>query len=119
MQHHQQNQNIEINFTNFLNENPDLSGIFISTSKAYQIAKVMSEKKDRKIAIIGYDLIENNINYLNQGVIDFLIHQNQKRQIYLGITSIIEFFLFDKQIPNTILLPIDIVNSENASFYTE
>ncbi|WP_371594751.1 substrate-binding domain-containing protein, partial [Flavobacterium sp. A45] len=113
------NPNIEINFTNFLNENPDLSGIFISTSKAYQIAKVMSEKKDRKIAIIGYDLIENNINYLNQGVIDFLIHQNQKRQIYLGITSIIEFFLFDKQIPNTILLPIDIVNSENASFYTE
>lgn len=111
--------NVENNFTNFLNENPELSGIFISTSKAYQIAKVVSETKQKKIAIIGYDLIENNVNYLNQGVIDFLIHQNQKRQTYLGVTSIIEFFLFDKQIPSTILLPIDIVNSENASFYIE
>ncbi|SHG44877.1 transcriptional regulator, LacI family [Flavobacterium fluvii] len=113
------NPNVEINLTNFLNENPDLSGIFISTSKAYQIAKAISEIKDKKIAIIGYDLIENNVSYLNQGVIDFLIHQNQKKQTYLGVTSIIEFFLFDKQIPNTILLPIDIVNSENASFYIE
>lgn len=111
--------NVESNFTNFLNENPDLAGIFISTSKAYQIAKVISETKHKKIAIIGYDLIENNVNYLNQGVIDFLIHQNQKRQTYLGVTSIIEFFLFDKEIPSTILLPIDIVNSENASFYIE
>ncbi|MDR6844719.1 LacI family DNA-binding transcriptional regulator [Flavobacterium granuli] len=111
--------NVEINFTNFLNENQDLSGIFVSTSKAYQIAKVISETKTKNIAIIGYDLIANNVNYLNQGVIDFLIHQNQKRQTYLGVISIIEFFLFDKQIPNTILLPIDIVNSENAMSYVE
>lgn len=111
--------NLETNFLNFLNENPDLSGIFISTSKSYQIAKVISEINHEKITIIGYDLIKNNVNYLNQGVIDFLIHQNQKRQTYLGVTSIIEFFLFGKRIPSTILLPIDIVNSENASSYTE
>ena len=111
--------NVEINFTNFLNENPNLAGIFISTSKAYQLAKIISEKKIKKIAIIGYDLVENNVHFLNQGVIDFLIYQNQKKQTYLGVTSIIEFFLFNKEIPNTILLPIDIVNSENASFYVE
>lgn len=111
--------NVETNFLNFLGENPDLSGIFISTSKAYQIAKVISEVKNRNITFIGYDLIDNNMSYLNEGIIDFLIHQNQKRQTYLGIASIIEFFLFDKQIPSTILLPIDIINSENASFYIE
>jgi LacI family transcriptional regulator len=111
--------NVESNLVNFINDNPDLSGIFISTSKAYLIAKTISETEHKKIAFIGYDLIENNMNYLNQGIIDFLIHQNQKRQTYLGVTSIIEYFLFDKPIPNTILLPIDIVNSENASFYIE
>lgn len=111
--------NVEINFTNFLNENPNLAGIFISTSKAYQLAKIISERKLKKIAVIGYDLVDNNVNYLNQGTIDFLIYQNQKRQTYLGVTSIIEFFLFNKEIPSTILLPIDIVNSENSSFYLE
>lgn len=112
------NPNIEINLSIFLNENPNLSGIFITTSKAYQIAKIIKDFKQSKIRIIGYDLIDKNVAFLNDGTIDFLIHQNPKRQTYLGITSIIEYFLFDKEIPNTILLPIDIINSENADFYT-
>ncbi|PWA11621.1 LacI family DNA-binding transcriptional regulator [Flavobacterium laiguense] len=111
--------NIEINFNTFLNENPDLSGIFITTSKAYQIAKTITEVTHKKIGFIGYDLIDENLTYLNQGVIDFMIHQNQKRQAYLGITSLVEHFLFNKEIPEMILLPIDIVNSENADYYIE
>lgn len=110
---------IETNFVDFLLENPNLSGIFISTSKAYKIAKIISETKQQKMAVIGYDLIDENVNYLNQGTIDFLIHQNQKRQTYLGVTSLIEHFLFNKEIPTTTLLPIDIVNLENVSFYME
>ena len=113
------NPNVEISFNNFLNENPDVSGIFITTSKAYQIAKVLSELKRNKIRVVGYDLINENVTYLNQGVIDFMIHQNQKRQAYLGITSLVEHFLFQKEIPEMILLPIDIVNAENAEYYIE
>jgi LacI family transcriptional regulator len=48
-----------------------------------------------------------------------MIHQNQKRQAYLGITSLVEHFLFQKEIPEMILLPIDIVNAENAEYYIE
>jgi LacI family transcriptional regulator len=113
------NPNVETQFSVFFNKNIDLSGIFITTSKGYQIAKIISEAKLHKIAIIGYDLIDKNIDYLNEGVFDFLIYQNQKRQTYLGVTSLIEHFLFNKEIPNTILLPIDIVNSENAMCFIE
>ena len=101
----------------FLEEHPDLKGIFITTSKAYQIASFLSSLKDRKIALIGYDLIEKNVNFLNQGLVHFLIHQNQKRQAYLGVSTLVDHFLFRKEIPETILLPIDIINVENASFY--
>lgn len=111
------NPNVEINFNTFLNENPDLSGIFVTTSKAYQVAKIINTTKHNKIGIVGYDLIDENVTNLNNGVIDFLIHQNPKRQAYLGITSLVEHFLFNKEIPETILLPIDIINSENADFY--
>ncbi|MDP3679634.1 MAG: substrate-binding domain-containing protein [Flavobacterium sp.] len=113
------NPNVEISFNTFLNENPDLSGIFITTSKSYQIAKIISDFKNKKIRVVGYDLIDENVSYLNQGVIDFIIHQNQKRQAYLGITSLVEYFLFQKEIPEMILLPIDIVNAENAEYYVE
>ena len=109
--------NIETKFTAFLEENPKLSGIFITTSKAYQIASLLTSAKDKKIAIIGDDLIETNVNFLNKGLVHFLIHQNQKRQAYLGVSTLVEHFLFRKDIPETILLPIDIINVENASFY--
>jgi LacI family transcriptional regulator len=109
--------NIESKFSAFLDENPNLKGIFITTSKAYQIATILSSFKKKKIAIIGYDLIEKNVNFLNQGLVHFLIHQNQKKQAYLGVSTLVEHFLFEKTIPETILLPIDIINVENASFY--
>jgi LacI family transcriptional regulator len=113
-----QNPNFEINFINFLNENPNLSGVFVTTSKAYQIARIIGNRNNHnKIRIIGYDLIDENVTCLNQGLIDFLIHQNPKRQVYLGITCLVEHFLFEKEIPNKILLPIEIINSENANFY--
>jgi LacI family transcriptional regulator len=108
---------IEITFNTFLEENPNLSGIFVTTSKAYQIAKIINDSQHDKIGIIGYDLIDENVAFLNQGSIDFLIHQNPKRQTYLGITTLVEHFLFGKEIPSTTLLPIDIINSENADFY--
>ena len=111
------NPSIDSSFTKFLDENSKLEGVFVTTSKAYQIAKIIADANLRKITIIGYDLIDENIAYLNQGTIDFLIHQNPKRQAYLGITCLVDHFIFGKEIPGTTLLPIDIVNSENASFY--
>lgn len=106
-----------VKFNDFLNSNPNLAGIFVTTSKAYQVAEITSTIKDKKIAIVGYDLLETNIEYLNRNAIDFLIHQNPKRQAYLGITNLIEYFIFDKEIPKEILLPIDIINTENAKNY--
>lgn len=111
------NPSIELNFTKFLEDNPNLQGIFVTTSKGYQIAKIFNQTQRSKIAIIGYDLIEENVAYLHQGSIDFLIHQNPKRQVYLALTSLVEHFIFGKSIPGTTLLPIDIVNCENSIFY--
>ena len=111
--------NYDTKLNDFLHENKDLSGVFITTSKAYQIAKIINESANNKISIIGYDLLDKNINLLNQGIIDFLINQNPKQQVYLGISSLVDHFIFGKQLSNETLLPIDIVNSENASYYIE
>lgn len=107
----------DVKLKDFLNKHPNITGIFVTTSKAYHVAEITSKIVDKKIALVGYDLIENNIDYLNKNVIDFLIHQNPKRQAYLGITSLIEHFIFDKEIPSQQLLPIDIITTENAKNY--
>ncbi len=102
----------------FLENHPSISGIFITTSKAYQVAEVIEQIDNSKITIVGYDLLDKNIKYMKKGIIDFLINQNQKRQAYLGTIGLIEHFIFNKDISNKLLLPIDIVNTENAKYYT-
>jgi len=99
-----------------LEQYPDINGFFVTISKAYVVADALKEKID-DIAIVGYDLVKKNIAFLKQGQIDFLINQNPKQQVYMGLTYLAEYFLFDKEIPSELLLPINIVNSENIDGY--
>lgn len=98
------------------NENKDVSAVFITNSKAYQFVKAI-ENIDKDLIIVGYDLLEENITYLKEDKIDFLIHQKPKRQAYLGVGYLAEHFLFGKEIPSESLLPIDIVTTENVTYY--
>lgn len=106
--------NFGIAFINFLNEHRNLVGIFVTTSKTYQVADVISRGNNTKISLIGYDLVHKNVTHLKNGVIEFLIHQNPKQQAYLGLKVLAEHLLFAKELPKEILLPIDIINSENV-----
>lgn len=102
----------------FLKQNPDISAIFITNSKAHRFIEVLQEK-NTKVSVVGYDLLKENISYLRDGQIEFLIHQKPKRQAYLGISYFAEYFLFGKKVPGQMLLPIDIVTAENVNYYLE
>jgi LacI family transcriptional regulator len=109
------NDKLEILFKTSLN----VEGIFVTTSRVYKVAKFIKNKNLKNIKLIGYDLLDKNINYLNDDIINFLIHQNPKKQVYLGLTYLVEYFLFNKEIPKKSLLPIDIITSENIETYTD
>lgn len=100
----------------YFSENPNISAIFVTNSKAYVLVSVL-RKIGYKALVVGYDLLNNNVAYLKEGAIDFLIHQKPARQAYLGIAYFAEFFLFEKRIPPQKLLPIDIINAENVDDY--
>jgi LacI family transcriptional regulator len=103
---------------NVLKNNPKISAIFITNSKSYLFLQA-TENLIKDITIVGYDLLNENIEYLKDGSIDFLIHQKPKRQAYLGVGHLAEHFLFGKPIPSENLLPIDIITQENVSYYLD
>jgi len=107
---------IDTELNNLLNT-PNLKGIFVTTSKVYKIAEKLKSYNSKEIKIIGYDLIDENIMYLKQHVIHFLIHQNPEKQVSLGLSLLVEHLLFDKEIPEKTFLPIDIINAENIDTY--
>lgn len=103
---------------NALLDDSQLRGIFVSTSKGTSIVASMLENHGKKdIRLIGYDMLDDNLKYLNSGVVDFLINQNPKRQSFLGISHMANYLLFKKVAPKTELFPLEIITQQNVDSY--
>ncbi|MGQ8335239.1 substrate-binding domain-containing protein [Sunxiuqinia sp. A32] len=117
------NSNTESVFYTQLDElisnHPGLAGIFVTTSKSYTIAKYLKDRKNKNIRLVGYDLLKMNLDFLEEGYINFLINQNPKRQGYYGIHLLVDHLVFKKEINSVKYLPLDIITAENLHYYIE
>jgi LacI family transcriptional regulator len=102
-----------------LDHYPDMKGIFVTTSKAYEIATYLQHTPERNIRLVGYDLMEKNIPFLEEGLIDFIINQNPQGQGYWGVTYLADHLVFKKKVAARKNLPLDIITRENLSYYME
>jgi LacI family transcriptional regulator len=100
-------------------EHPDLQGIFVTNSKAYEIAFYLEKHRLTNIKLVGYDLLPKNIQYLEDGVINFLINQNPKGQGYYGIYQLTDFLVFKKEVAAIKHLPLDLITKENLNYYID
>lgn len=100
----------------FLGSGEKIAGVFVTTSKAYMIARYL---KDHHIhcRLVGYDLIEENVHYLRSGDIDFLIRQNSKQQALSAAHLMVDYLILKKEIPKEVILPLDIINKENLNSF--
>ena len=106
-------------FKRIISENNKLRGIFVTNASTHQIAEyIKSQSLQGKIHIIGYDLIEENIRYLRDGVIDFLISQQSEKQGYEGLYSLYRHVVLKVPVEKKIMMQLDIVTSENIDYYT-
>lgn len=74
---------------------------------------------DNEIQLIGYDLIEENIRYLKEGVIDFLISQNPELQGYRGVYSLYRRVVLNEPTKKRITMQLNIVTKENVDYLSE
>ncbi|TPG71863.1 LacI family DNA-binding transcriptional regulator [Hymenobacter nivis] len=98
-------------------ETVQLRGIFVSTSKAYEIAPYLQAYHREDVRLVGYDLLEKNIHFLHENVIDFLINQNPHEQGYQGVFALADQLVFKKEVPPLKYLPLDIITKENLRYY--
>ncbi|WP_423129407.1 substrate-binding domain-containing protein [Gaoshiqia sp. Z1-71] len=95
-----------------------LSGIFVSTSKgSYLTAAVLDKYGKKDLILVGYDLLKDNIHYMYDGVINYLINQSPRKQAFLGISYLVNYLLFKKQPPVTDLFPLEVITRENIKSY--
>lgn len=97
--------------------NPDIGSVFITGSKSHLIAVYLKDHGLKKVNVIGYDLLDLNVEYLKSGIISFLIGQRPEEQTYRAIKKLFEFLSLNKIPEKTEYLPVDIVTSENVDFF--
>ncbi len=96
----------------------DVRGIFVTTSKGtYQVAEFLEKMNMQAIRLIGYDLLQENIRYLAKGTIKFLIHQNPRQQMQVGISHLVGSLVLKRNPPAQQLLPLEIISRENLDSY--
>ncbi|MGQ7871272.1 LacI family DNA-binding transcriptional regulator [Sunxiuqinia sp. sy24] len=95
-----------------------LKGIFVTTSKgAYLTAYVIDQAGIKDIGLVGYDLLKNNIHYVYDRVINYLINQNPRKQAFVGVSYLVNYLLFRKVPPANVLFPLEVISRENIKSY--
>ena len=97
---------------------PDLRGIFVSSSQGTSTAANFLKSHGKNgIRLVGYDLLEKNVEYLKAGIIDFLIHQKPQQQAFLGISCLANHLVFKKESLPINQFPLEVITGQNLESY--
>ncbi len=100
-----------------LNTHQDIAAIFVTNSRVSIVAKYLATAGLDNITLLGYDFVKDNVNYLKQGFIDFLICEKPQEQGYRGIMTLFQNLVYSNPIEKKYFMPIDIITKENYQFY--
>lgn len=90
--------------------------IFVTNSRVAAVANYLRQFS-QDVFLVGYDFLEENIEHLNEGVIDFLICQKPVEQAYRGVMSLYHHLVLSTNVEDIYLMPIDIITKENYAYY--
>lgn len=98
-------------------QHPDITSVFVTNSRVFSVARFLEKSDMRRVLLIGYDYIEENIQFLRNGRINFLICQKPEEQGYRGVMALYHHLVLKIPIANIDYMPIDIITKENYEFY--
>ena len=86
-------------------------------SKVHRLAMHLDALNHTNVRLIGYDLLQQNVTYLKQGVINYLIAQRPDKQAYFTVRDMCRELIFRQEIKKINYVPIDILLKENIEDY--
>lgn len=102
----------------FFRKHPDVKNGITFNSKVYIVGEYLLKQKKTDFNLMGYDLLERNVNCLKQGSVFFLIAQQPELQGFDGIKALCDHLIFKKEVPRENFMPIDLLTKENIEFYS-
>ena len=102
---------------NFFRKYPGIKYGITFNSKAYAIGEYLERHGKKDFHLMGYDLLQRNVDCLRKGSIDFIIAQQPTMQGYSSIESLCKHLILKKEIKACNYMPINLLSIENIDFY--
>ncbi|GAA4309239.1 LacI family DNA-binding transcriptional regulator [Compostibacter hankyongensis] len=109
---------VQAELRNILIKNKDIEGIFVTNGVAKVAAALDELHSNTKHRLLGYDLIKENVDLLNNGTIDFLISQQPHLQSYQGIKYFYDHLILKQNVNKEHFLPVTIVMKSTLKYQT-
>ncbi|CAG5068061.1 HTH-type transcriptional repressor PurR [Dyadobacter sp. CECT 9623] len=110
-------QSVARHLTYVFHLNKDIGAAFVTNSRVHTVASFLKNSHRTHVSLIGFDFISENVAYLENNVIDFLICHRPEDQGYRGIMALYQTLVVNAQVSKLSYMPIDIVTKENYEFY--
>ncbi|MFV0441667.1 MAG: substrate-binding domain-containing protein [Lachnospirales bacterium] len=101
-------------FENIFNNNENLKGVFVPSSRVSVLADNINNSILKNIDIIGFDTTPPNIASLRDNKVSFLISQKSFSQGYKSVIAMCNYLLYNIKPPKKMFSPILIVSKENV-----
>jgi LacI family transcriptional regulator len=101
----------------FLDDYPQLDGIFITNCMAHKVAEVAKYRGragDGGFILIGYDLIPKNLEFLKENRIRAIISQRPEHQGKEAVFLLYRHIVLEQPVSPRMEIPLDIYIKENA-----
>ncbi len=103
----------------FFRMNPEVKHGITFNSKAYIIGEYMQKQGRHDFKLMGYDLLQRNVDCLKGGTIEFIIAQQPSMQGYNSIENLCSHLILKKTIKKCHYVPINLLSVENLDFYLD
>ena len=98
-------------------QNRNIKAAITFNSKVYKFAHYLEKIEKKDLHVIGYDLLEENVKLLKEGIVSTLIAQRPEKQAYNSIRNLCRSLIFNQEITRINYVPIDILIKENIDYY--
>lgn len=96
----------------------EYSAVYVTDSSSHYIARVLDEESvGKEIALVGFDMVPDNIYYLQNGIIDFILTQRPIDQGYIAVQTIYRKVMLGQNSSPEQFMPIDIITQENMNSF--
>ena len=109
--------NVKLNeiFNNYHN----IRTVVTFNSKVFALAEYLEKMNKANIKLIGYDNLEQNVEYLKKGHVSYIIAQRPEKQSYLSVRDMCNYLVFNQEVRKVNYVPIDVLMKENVDYYMD